>query len=31
MDNNVITSALKILFEPGDVFEIRVLDAVLPQ
>ncbi|MGD9126057.1 MAG: helicase RepA family protein [Planctomycetia bacterium] len=29
-DQNPITNALRTLFEPGDVFEIRVLDAVSP-
>lgn len=31
MDNkDTITAALKILFRPGDVFEVRILDAMLP-
>lgn len=30
LNAETISNALKTLFEPGDVFEIRVLDAVLP-
>jgi len=29
-DNDTIITALQTLFAPGDVFEIRILDAVLP-
>ena len=30
MDANMMTDFLRAIYQPGDVFELRVLDAVRP-